>query len=232
MLSCMLCVERMLPCAGLGRAAVVGLLLAALAPCGTAAPAQPAAVAPSQAAASSTPIAAAMATGVVPERPSLGTLLLTPAERAQLPARRAALAGDPSARTPDDDEASQPPPARASEAGPPAAPAEPRTVNGWVVRGAGRSTVWINGQPVYDFERDGPARRALLAQGLIGPGRAAGADTPGGLRVRPGQTVESGIDAPRDLLPPGSLRVGRGDTAVHGPASTASPPRSVATPAR
>lgn len=129
-------------------------------------------------------------------------LLLTPAERAEVERLRRL------------------PPEVAATA-PAEAVAAPRsrsaTVQGWVLRRDGRSTVWVDNEAFYGFEQEGPTREALRRRGLFAPPGAS--QRPGQLRAGPGQTQPAPGAAPADLLPPGAIQIhpGGADAAARRP---------------
>lgn len=89
-------------------------------------------------------------------------------------------------------------------------PASPQRLDGWVLRVAGRSTVWVNGEPLYRFDQAGEARADLVQRGLVGAKKPArpGEALPGGLSLRPGQTWTPPAET-NDLLPPGAVVIHR-----------------------
>lgn len=141
--------------------------------------------------------AAASAAAALAGAHAMPPLLLTPAERAELERVR-----------------SLPPEATAApRAESTAAPhSQSATVQGWVLRRDGRSTVWVDGRAFYGFDREGAAREALRQRGLLA---APGASRlPGQLRVEPGQTQAAPGASPADLLPPGAIRIHPGGAAA------------------
>jgi len=136
----------------------------------------------------------------------LGKLVLDSFERRDLerarrlrPAPGGQRAGtDPSQRIPEP-EPTAPAPAPAANA--------PLTVNGWVLRRDGRSTVWVNNEPYYRFDSDGEVRRQLRSRGLIATPQAS--RLPGQLTLGPGQTASAADSKTQDLLPPGAVQIRR-----------------------
>lgn len=123
----------------------------------------------------------------------LGRLFFTPSERAALDAARAAAAENPPptpAITPAE-MAALPEPNTAA----PTPPTAPVTLNGFVKRSRGPSTVWLNGstQDARAATMPGDVRRA----GRLHRGAIEFAATPeqGALRLKPGQTF-----APDELI--------------------------------
>lgn len=109
-----------------------------------------------------------------------------------------------------------PPTVAASTAAAPAAtesPANPQRLDGWVLRAAGRSTVWVNGEPLYRFDQAGETRAELVQRGLMGSKKHSRPDggLPGGLSLRPGQTWTPPAET-SDLLPPGAVVIQRPGT--------------------
>lgn len=85
----------------------------------------------------------------------------------------------------------------------------PQTVQGWVLRGQGRSTVWVNGEPMYRFDQEGQARTTLKDRELSIAAPENGRILPGGLRLQPGETLTAQPKKVVDLLPPGAVVVNR-----------------------
>jgi hypothetical protein len=137
----------------------------------------------------------ALALGLAPplaaEAPPLGRLFTTPEERALLDELRR------QARLP------APPPAQvmATPAAPPPPPPAPRgslTLDGYVIRGDGGRTVWVN--------RESSTGGALLgAEAVVEPPRRAGA----GVRVEAADGT-SALLRPGQTLPAGEARVQEG----------------------
>lgn len=145
--------------------------------------------------------AAAWAAAALAGVHAMPPLLLTPAERAELERVRS-LPPEAAAAAP-----------RAESTAAPRS--QPATVQGWVLRRDGRSTVWVDGEAFYSFDREGAAREALRRRGLLA---APGASRlPGQLRAEPGQTQAAPGASPADLLPPGAIRIHPGGAAA-GPA--------------
>lgn len=102
----------------------------------------------------------------MPAQAQIGRLFTTPAERLQLDIERGLVA---------------PPPAPVVQA-PPAA--QPMTVNGFVRRSSGKSTVWVNNEAQEGARKrfSGPARAPRVTLTLPS-GRS--------VSVKPGQTVDA-----------------------------------------
>ena len=110
----------------------------------------------------------------------LGRLFFTPEQRQALDARRRA-------RLPDR----------------PSAPvvASPTTrLNGYVQRDNGKSTVWVNGEPLPETAAEAPR---------IGGGRVTvnAGDSGGRANLRPGETLDRGTGEVKDVLGNGQIRV-------------------------
>ena len=113
----------------------------------------------------------------------LGRLFFTPEQRQALDARRRA-------RLPDR----------------PSAPAiaSPGTrLDGYVRRDNGKSTVWVNGEPLPETAPEAPR--------IGGSGRVTVTVGESGARtgLRPGETLDRGTGEVRDVLPNGEIRVRR-----------------------
>lgn len=111
----------------------------------------------------------------------LGRLFFTPEQRAMLDARR-------KAGVPDDN-----------------LPADASTttrLDGFVKRSGGKSTVWVNGQPIPEAAPDAPR---------IGAGEARVAVPVGESRtsvgLKPGETLDRGTGRVRDVIGDGEIRV-------------------------
>ncbi len=121
------------------------------------------------------------------EAQEVGRLFFTPEQRDALDARR-------KARVPDKPAA--------------AVVASPTTrLDGYVKRSSGRSTVFINGEPVLEGTTDAPVvdpdRRGGRVPVPVGEG---GARSP----LKPGETLEIGTGQVRDLIGDGRIEVRRG----------------------
>lgn len=117
--------------------------------------------------------------------PALGRLFFTAEQRAMLDARRRAGVPDQGA----------------------AAAASPTTrLDGYVRRSGGKSTVWVNGQPIPEAAPDAPR---------IGAGDARVAVPVGESRARvglkPGETLDRGTGVVRDVIGDGEIRVRRAE---------------------
>lgn len=126
-----------------------------------------------------------LATGAAQaQTPQLGRLFHTPEQRHQLDIARGLAAAPPAPPVP---------PAPAPQTAAPA-PA-PVTVNGFVRRSAGRSTVWINQE--YKEARaaqfSGPPQAPQVTLNLPGGGK---------VRLKPGQTVDLATGAVHDVDAP------------------------------
>jgi hypothetical protein len=123
------------------------------------------------------------------EAQELGRLFLTPDQRDALDARR-------KARVPDKPEAA------------PAAVAPVRRIDGYVQRGGGRSTVWVNGEPIPE---SGPQAGARIRGIPAGDGRIAvpldGENREASARV--GQSIDTVTGEVRDPLGDGEIRMRR-----------------------
>jgi hypothetical protein len=106
----------------------------------------------------------------------IGRLFTTPQERYQLDVARGLIAPPPA------------PPVAAPAPPPPA----PLTVDGFVRRSAGRSTVWVNqaSQDARPAQFSGPANQPRVTLTLPGGAR---------VKVKPGQTIDANNGSGRDL---------------------------------
>jgi hypothetical protein len=117
-----------------------------------------------------------------------GRLFFTPEQRAALDARRKARVPDRPAATP--------------------AAASPTTrLDGYVVRSGGRSTVWVNGEPLQDGSAE-----ALRDPNRSGDGRVRVPAGDGGARIglKPGEVLDRGTGELRDVIGDGEIKVRRG----------------------
>ena len=111
----------------------------------------------------------------------LGKLFFTPEQRAALDARR-------KARVPDKPAA--------------AVAASPTTrVDGFVKRGGGPSTVWVNGEPVPEGSGEGPRIGARVSVPVGEGGRRAA--------LKPGETLDRDTGEVRDVIGDGEIQVHR-----------------------
>lgn len=121
------------------------------------------------------------ATACFAQQPALGRLFFTAEQRALLDARRRAGVPD--------------------EAAPVAASPTTR-LDGFVKRSGGKSTVWVNGQPIPEVAPDAPR---------IGAGEARVAVPLGDSRARvglkPGETLDRGTGVVRDVIGDGQIKV-------------------------
>jgi len=79
---------------------------------------------------------------------------------------------------------------------------ETLTISGIVTRAGGRSTVWINNQPLYG-KGGGSAIRTLASQaGVFKPGTGEMQ-----IQVKPGTVVDVPTRQATDMLPPGAIRI-------------------------
>jgi len=118
----------------------------------------------------------------------LGRLFFTPEQRAALDARRKARVPDKPAATPQVE--------------------SPVTrVNGAVQRSGGRSTVWVNGEPIPE---SAPATAAQAAPTLESPGRVSlpVGETAQRYDLRVGESLDRGSGEVRDVIGDGEIRVG------------------------
>jgi hypothetical protein len=117
-----------------------------------------------------------------------GRLFFTPEQRAALDARR-------KARVPDRPAAS------------PAAASPTTRLDGYVVRSGGRSTVWVNGEPLQDGSAE-----ALRDPNRSGDGRVRVPAGDGGARIglKPGEVLDRGTGEVRDVIGGGEIKVRRG----------------------
>jgi hypothetical protein len=113
----------------------------------------------------------------------LGRLFFTPEQRQALDARRRA-------RLPDRPNA-------------PAVASPTTRLNGYVQRENGKSTVWVNGEPLPETAPEAPR---------IGAGRVTVNVGESGARagLRPGETLDRGTGEVKDVLGNGEIRVRRG----------------------
>lgn len=134
-----------------------------------------------------------------PLLPPVGRLLLDPADRLRLQqARIDAVAASRQPQVPGMAQAG----ASAAYVAPSSAPTS-HSVQGWVMRKGGRSTVWVDGTPYYGFDAQSTTQNQLLQHGVL---QRHGPDNPV-LRGRPGQTIGAGA-AQRDIVPEGAVRIG------------------------
>lgn len=123
--------------------------------------------------------------------PGLGPLMLTPIQRQNLEFLRNS-GGNSTRFGIETDELLDP------RAGLP----ETLTISGIVTRSSGRSTVWINNEPLYG-KGGGSAIRTLASQaGVFKPG--AGEMQ---IRIKPGTLVDVPTRQTTDVLPPGAIRI-------------------------
>lgn len=115
-------------------------------------------------------LAAFVATGAGAQAPVIGRLFTTPAERHQLDVQRGLIAAPPQAP------AMQSAPA---ETLPP--PAEPVTLDGFVKRSDGRTTVWVNQQPQERATFSGNPRQPMIT---------VATPSGGSVTLKPGQTAD------------------------------------------
>ena len=130
-------------------------------------------------------LAAASAAAAAQE---LGRLFFTPEQRAELDARR-------KARVPDK-------PAAVLIESP------STTLDGYVKRSDGKSTVWLNGEPVTE---GADARRAQVIPSREDPSRAAIEVGEGGRRVplKVGESLDRGTGEVNDVIGKGEIKVER-----------------------
>jgi len=117
----------------------------------------------------------------------LGRLFFTPEQRAALDARRKARVPDKPAATPQVE--------------------SPITrVNGAVQRSGGRSTVWVNGEPIPE---GAPANAAQAAPSPEGPGHVSlpAGESAQRYDLRVGESLDRGSGEVRDLIGDGEIRV-------------------------
>ncbi len=117
----------------------------------------------------------------------LGRLFFTPEQRAALDARRKARVPDKPAATPQVE--------------------SPITrVNGAVQRSGGRSTVWVNGEPIQE---GAPAAAGQAAPSLEGPGRVSlpAGESAQRYDLRVGESLDRGSGEVRDVIGDGEIRV-------------------------
>jgi hypothetical protein len=119
--------------------------------------------------------------------PALGRLFFSPEQRAALDERR-------KARLPDK---------------PAALPPSPTTrVDGYVRRSSGKSTVWIDGQPV----REGPQPEGISVRGAADPSRVTltvTGESRRSVQMRVGETLDRGSGAVKDVIGNGNIRIER-----------------------
>jgi hypothetical protein len=117
----------------------------------------------------------------------LGRLFLTPEQRASLDARR-------SARTPD-----KPAPVEVITS--------PTTrLDGYVKRSQGKSTVWVNGEPLLEGQQPDAPRVQIPGQGAGRVSVPLGVDG-SHARLKPGETVNIGTGEVRDVIGEGRIHV-------------------------
>jgi hypothetical protein len=135
-------------------------------------------------------VLAGPAAGQVPE---LGRLFFTPAQRAELDARRRARVPDKPAAAP----VTESPITR---------------VNGAVRRAGGKSTVWVNGEMIPEGTLPDAARLLPRSQG---PGRVAVPAGEGSKHydLRVGESLDRGSGEVRDVIGNGEIKVAPGRTA-------------------
>lgn len=140
--------------------------------------------------------------------PRLAVLLLTPRERQTLDDTRA-LAARTAAFSPDGTPMDTDMPQQSLAVQPPDVlqkVADPvLAIDGYVLRQGQRSTIWLNGEPVYGTDTRNPLRGQALAAGVV---RA----TPGGglvLQGKPGEVWDTTAGARADLLPREAIRIQR-----------------------
>lgn len=109
--------------------------------------------------------------------PAIGRLFSTPAERLRMDIARGTAPAPP------------PAPAPVQSVVPP----QPVTVNGFVQRNGGKSTVWINQEPQRGARISGPGKQARVAVTL-----------PSGQRIllKPGQSVDANAGTVTDVDTP------------------------------
>lgn len=139
--------------------------------------------------------------------PELGALLLAPAERQALDAIRALAArnaafdsnGTPlDSALPRDTVAAPPVQALQAVANPQLA------IDGIVVRQGKKSTIWLNGEPLYGADVSNPLRAKALSAGVVRAHQ-------GGLvlRGKPGEVWDTASGARTDMLPRNAIRIQR-----------------------
>ena len=116
----------------------------------------------------------------------LGRLFFTPDQRAALDARR-------SARVPD------------VKPGAPVEAAPTTRLDGYVTRSGGRSTVWVNGEPLPETAPEAPR----IPPGVAHSGRVPVTIGETGARVglKPGQVLDRGSGEVRDVIGNGRIQV-------------------------
>lgn len=75
-------------------------------------------------------------------------------------------------------------------------------VTGMVVRSGNRSTVWVNGEPLYGQASSTPLRTLAGQAGVLVPG---GRDLQ--IKAKPGQVIDVPSGQAVDMLPPGAIRI-------------------------
>jgi hypothetical protein len=82
-------------------------------------------------------------------------------------------------------------------------------VNGVVIRQGNKSTIWVNGVPVYGRSLADPDRQRMVKAGVV-------KDDPKGfvLEIKPGQTLNTESGQRTDLLPDGAVKIIRPSAAV------------------
>ena len=110
---------------------------------------------------------------------ALGRLFFTPEQRATLDARR--KAGVPDQSMP--------------------LPASPTTrLDGFVKRSGGKSTVWVNGEPIPEAAPDAPRIGETRVAVPVGESRTS-------VGLKPGETLDRGTGRVRDVIGDGEIRV-------------------------
>ena len=115
----------------------------------------------------------------------LGRLFFTPEQRAQLDARR-------KARVPDKPSA-------------PVVAAPVTRVDGYVKRSTGPSTVWVNGEVLSETSPEAPRIDTTLTPG--GTVSVTVGDGGSRARLRPGEALDRGNGAVRDVIGDGQIEV-------------------------
>ena len=115
------------------------------------------------------------------QQPALGRLFFTAEQRAALDARR--RAGVPDQNVP--------------------LTASPTTrLDGYVKRSGGKSTVWVNGQPIPEAAPDAPRIGAGDARVTVPVGESRAR-----VGLKPGETLDRGTGVVRDVIGEGEIKV-------------------------
>ena len=129
----------------------------------------------------STVVAAFLFTGSVQAQEPLGRLFFTAEQRAVLDARRKAGLADQSMSTPG---------------------SSTTRLDGFVKRSDGKSTVWVNGQPIPEAAPEAPRIGAGETRVAVPLGESRST-----VGLKPGETLDRGTGRVRDVIGDGEIRV-------------------------